>query len=82
MHGGRAAGPSAIPGLSVVFNDLRALRLCCQPLGTAAAPSTDLKAQTVVVQTFFPLALRRRLKFKNNYLTARYAKTFGNMSTL
>lgn len=82
MHGGRAAGPSEIPGLSVLFNDLSSEGLLSDTGHTAAAPSTDLKAQTAAVQTFFPLALRRHVKFKSNYLTARYAKTFGNiMST-
>lgn len=82
MHGGRAAGRSEIPGLSTVFNDLSSEGLLSATGHTAAAPSTDLKAQTVAVQSFFPLALRRQVKFKSNYLTARYAKTFGNiMST-
>lgn len=60
----------------MVFNDL------CSDVShgyTAAAPSTGLKAQTVAVQSFFPLALRRHLKFKSNHFTTRYAKTFGNI---
>lgn len=56
--------------LSAVFNDLSSEGLLLATGHTAAAPSTDVKAQTVAVQSFFPLALRRHVKFKSNYLTA------------
>lgn len=43
---------------------------------TAAVLSTGLRARTIVIQSVFPIALKRNLKFKSNRLTARYAKAF------
>lgn len=71
----KSSSPNEIPRLSAV-SVTYAEGLMSATGYIAAALYTGLKARTIAVQSSFPLALRRHLKFKSNHLTTRYAKIF------